>query len=72
MRANSLPLLAKFCAMSKVVDYHYSGNHLARFVILAGIDEIRYASTLDVGCGVCHFAKWLNESGYEGDYIGLT
>ena len=71
VRAHYLPLLAKFGATSKVVDYHHSGNHLARFVILAGIDEIRSASILDVGCGVGHFAKWLNESGYEGDYIGI-
>ena len=71
VRAHYLPLLAKYGASSKVVDYHNPGNHLARFVILAGIDDIREASILDVGCGVGHFAKWLNENGYEGDYIGI-
>ena len=71
VRAHYLPLLAKSGAASKGVDYHHSGNHLARFVILAGIDDIREASILDVGCGVGHFAKWLNENGYEGDYIGI-
>ena len=71
VRAHYLPLLAKYGASSKVVDYHHSGNHLARFVILAGIDDIRTASILDVGCGVGHFARWLAENGHEGDYTGI-
>ena len=71
VRAHYIPLLEKYGASSRVVDYHHSGNHLARFVILAGIDEIRQASILDVGCGVGHFAKWLTENGYEGEYTGI-
>lgn len=71
VRAHYIPLLEKYGASSRVVDYHHSGNHLARFVILAGIDDIKHASILDVGCGVGHLAKWLTENGYEGEYTGI-
>lgn len=71
VRAHYLPLLARHGITSRAVDYHHAGNHLARFVILAGIEDIRHASLLDVGCGVGHFAIWLKENGFEGDYTGI-
>ncbi len=71
VRTHYIPLLEKFGGTSRAVDYHHSGNHLARFVILAGIDDFQHASILDVGCGVGHFAAWLKENGYEGDYTGI-
>jgi SAM-dependent methyltransferase len=71
VRAHYIPLLEEFGGSSRAVDYHHSGNHLARFLILAGIDDINDASILDVGCGVGHFAKWLMENGFEGEYTGV-
>ncbi len=71
VRSHYLPLLDKHGVSSRAVDYHHEGNHLARFVILAGIEDIRQASILDVGCGVGHLAGWLKERGYEGEYTGV-
>jgi SAM-dependent methyltransferase len=71
VRAHYLPLLEKFGVTSRAVDYHHSGNHMARFVVLAGIEDIRQASILDVGCGVGHLAKWLKQHGHEGEYTGI-
>jgi SAM-dependent methyltransferase len=71
VRAHYLPLLDKYGVTSRAVDYHHAGNHLARFTILAGIEDIRHASILDVGCGVGHLAGWLKGRGYEGDYTGI-
>ncbi len=71
VRSHYLPLLNEFGVSSRAVDYHHEGNHLARFLILTGIDDVSQASILDVGCGVGHFAGWLLEHGYEGDYLGI-
>lgn len=71
VRAHFLPLLEKHGASSQAVGYKHSGNHIARYQILMGIDEIGNGSILDVGCGVGHFAKWLTEHGFQGDYKGI-
>ena len=71
VRAHYLPLLKEFGVSSRAVDYHHEGNHRARFLILTGIDDGSEASILDVGCGVGHFAGWLLEHGYQGDYTGI-
>lgn len=71
VRSHYLPLLEEHGVSSRAVDYHHVGNHLARYVILTGIDDVSKASILDVGCGVGHFAGWLAEREYEGDYLGI-
>jgi len=71
VRAHYLPLLARYGDTNMAVDFQHAGNHVARFGILAGIDDISKASILDVGCGIGHFAGWLKERAYEGDYTGI-
>lgn len=71
VRAHYLPLLSRYGDTNMVVDFQHAGNHQARFGILAGIDDISDKSILDVGCSVGHFAGWLQERGYEGEYLGV-
>ena len=71
VRGHFLPLLAEHGASSLAVGYKHSGNHLARYRILAGIGAIERASILDIGCGVGHFAGWLTANGYRGAYAGV-
>lgn len=71
VRAHFLPLLEAHGSSSLAVGYKHAGNHIARYQILLGIDDVAEASILDVGCGVGHFAKWLSEHGYRGDYKGV-
>lgn len=42
-----------------------------RFAVLAGIGDLAGARILDVGCGLAHFADWLEEQGIAVDYTGL-
>lgn len=71
VQAHYLPLLAKHGDTNLAVDFQHAGNHQARFTILAAIDNLSDVSILDVGCGVGHFSRWLNEREYRGDYLGI-
>jgi SAM-dependent methyltransferase len=71
VQAHYLPLLAKHGDTNLAVDFQHAGNQQARFTILAAIDNLADVSILDVGCGVGHFALWLGERGYRGDYLGV-
>jgi SAM-dependent methyltransferase len=71
VQAHYLPLLAKHGDTNLAVDFQNAGNQQARFAILAAIDNLLDKSILDVGCGVGHFPAWLNERGYQGDYLGV-
>jgi SAM-dependent methyltransferase len=71
VRGHFLPLLDEHGTSSLAVGYKHSGNHLARYRILAGIGDIADASILDIGCGVGHLAGWLTANGYRGAYTGV-
>ncbi|MBL4720801.1 MAG: class I SAM-dependent methyltransferase [Alphaproteobacteria bacterium] len=71
VRKHFLPLLDQHGVSSLAVGYRHSGNHIARYRILAGIGDFSQASLLDVGCGIGHFAGWLNANGHRGAYTGV-
>jgi SAM-dependent methyltransferase len=71
VRGHFLPLLDQHGISSLTVGYKHSGNHLARYRILAGVGDIVDASILDVGCGIGHFAGWLKANGFRGGYTGV-
>lgn len=63
--------------LSKNTDDHLSVNwgskvsQQKRFEILMGISEdFNISSIIDVGCGLGHFADFLKDRNFQGDYYG--
>lgn len=65
------PLLRQHDRSHLVVDWAVEDQQRLRFSILADIGDVREASILDVGCGVGHFAGWLQERDFAGSYTGI-
>ena len=64
-------LLAEHGDSFKALNWGSEAGQLLRFEILAGVGDLRGSAVLDVGCGLAHFADWLERRGIGVDYTGL-
>ncbi|WP_186511068.1 bifunctional GNAT family N-acetyltransferase/class I SAM-dependent methyltransferase [Caenimonas sedimenti] len=55
----------------RALDWGSAAGQRLRFEVLAGVGDLANASVLDVGCGLAHFADWLDERGMAAGYTGL-
>jgi len=53
------------------LDWGSRDGQLRRFAVLASIGDLDGSTILDVGCGLGHFADWLEAAGIKATYTGL-
>lgn len=64
-------LYARHGDSHSALDWGSQAGQQLRFQVLAGIGDLAGASVLDVGCGLAHFADWLQQRAPSVRYTGL-
>lgn len=64
-------LYARHGDSHSALDWGSQAGQELRFRVLAGIGDLAGASVLDVGCGLAHFADWLQQRAPGVQYTGL-
>ncbi|MDA0183502.1 class I SAM-dependent methyltransferase [Solirubrobacter phytolaccae] len=64
-------LVAEHGDSPRSADYGDPRSQQAKFAVLAAVEELRGARVLDVGCGLAHFADYLDEAGLGVTYTGV-
>jgi SAM-dependent methyltransferase len=64
-------LVAEHGDSARSCDYGDPRSQAAKFRVLAAVEGMRGARLLDVGCGLAHFADYLDEAGLGVTYTGV-
>lgn len=67
-----MPLLEKHSYTHEAVGWGSSASQQCRFRVLTCVTEnLQGVSILDVGCGLGHFARYLQENNVQCNYLGV-
>src|SRR5437763_714550 len=64
-------LLQRYGDDSRSCDYGSDDSQRRKFDVLAGVADAAGARVLDVGCGLAHYADYLEARCRDVDYVGI-